>query len=157
MDYTVYNPLRHFSVCNKNKPETRCKMINQVSCFTITLKVNTITRPSTPSLVLSIAATRCHYSPSILLFPSSSIPLQTADSLSNRKQMGDFCCRLQPNGANSHYNVCKLCLCSPSFTSTPCTTILPSDVFDTCFRHRRLIFRCPVLLITGYLHNRKHT
>lgn len=64
--------------------------------------------------------------------------------------MGDLCCRLQPNGANSHYSVCKLCLFSPSFTSTPCT-VLPSDVFDTCFRRRRLSFRCPVLLITGYL------
>lgn len=77
-------------------------------------------------------------------------PLQTVDSLSNRKQMGDLCCGLLPNGANSHYNVCKLCLFSPSLTSTPCTT-LPSDVFNTCFRCRRVILLCLVLLITGYL------
>lgn len=77
-------------------------------------------------------------------------PLQTVDSLSNGKQMGDLCCGLLPNGANSHYNVCKLCLFSPSLTSTPCTT-LPSDVFNTCFRCRRVILLCLVLLITGYL------
>lgn len=77
-------------------------------------------------------------------------PLQTVDSLSNKKQMGDLCCGLLPNGANSHYNVCKLCLFSPSFTSTPCTT-LPSDVLNTCFRCRRVILICLVLLITGCL------
>lgn len=70
-------------------------------------------------------------------------------SLSNRKQMGDLCCGLLPNGANSHYNVCKLCLFSPSLTSTPCTT-LPSDVFNTCVVWR-VILICLVLLITGYL------
>lgn len=65
---------------------------------------------------------------------------------SDRKQMGDLCCGLLPNGANSHYSVCKLCLFSPCFTSTPCTT-LPSDVLNTCLRCRRVILMCLVLLI----------
>lgn len=77
-------------------------------------------------------------------------PLQTVDSLSNKKQMGDFCCGLLPNGANSHYSVCKLCLFSSSFTSTLCTS-LPSDVFNTCFQCRYVILICFVVLITGYL------
>lgn len=34
----------------------------------------------------------------------------TVDSLPNKKQMGDFCCRQQPNGAKSHYSACKLCI-----------------------------------------------
>lgn len=106
--------------------------------------------PSTPSPVLSAAAVRCRCGPFIFTFPFPSFPLQTVDSISNRKQMGDLCCGLLPNGANSHYNVCKLCLFSPSFTSTPCTT-LPSDVSDTCFRCRRVILICLVLLIRRYL------
>lgn len=100
------------------------------------------------SPVISPAAIRCHCDPLILAFPFSSLPHQTDDSLSNRKQMGDLCCRLVPNGANSYYNVCKLCLFSPSFSSTPCTT-LPSDLFNTCFRCRCVT--CLVLLITRYL------
>ena len=86
---------------------------------------------------------------SFFRFPFHPSPLQTVDSLSNRKQMGDLCCGLLPNGANSHYNVCKLCLFSPSFTSTP-RNILPSDVFRTCFRCRHVILICLLLLIAGY-------
>lgn len=77
-------------------------------------------------------------------------PRIPVDSLSNKKQMGDFCCGLLPNGANSHYSVCKLCLFSPSFTSTLCTS-LPSDVFNTHFQCRYVILICFVLLVTGYL------
>lgn len=113
-------------------------------------EVCTCLHPSTPSPVLPAAAVRCHCGLFILAFPFSSFPLQTVDSLSNKKQMGDLCCRLLPNGANSHYNVCKLCLFSPSFTSTTCTT-LPSDVFNICFRCSRVILICLVLLITGHL------
>lgn len=88
--------------------------------------------------VLPAAAEGCHCGLLILSRPFSSFPLQHVDSLSNKKQMGDLCCRLLPNGANSHYSVCKLCLFCSSFTSTPCT-ILPSDVFNTCFRCRCVI------------------
>lgn len=102
--------------------------------------------------VLSAAALRCHCGLFIFSFPFSSCPLQTVDSLSNKKQMGDLCCGLLPNGANSHYSVCKrLCLFSSSFTTTPCT-ILPSDVFNTCFQCRHVFLTCPVSLITGYYH-----
>lgn len=69
--------------------------------------------------VLPAAAIGCHCGLLILSLPLSSFPLQHVDSLSNKKQMGDLCCRLLPNGANSHYSVCKLCLFSSSFTSTP--------------------------------------
>lgn len=43
----------------------------------------------------------------------------TVDSLSNKKQMGDFCCRLQPNGANSQYTCCKLCISPHLQTHAP--------------------------------------
>lgn len=80
----------------------------------------------------------------------TSPPRIPVDSLTNKKQMGDFCCGLLPNGANSHYSVCKLCLFSPSFTSTPRTSS-PSDVFNTYFQCRYVSVICFVLLITGYL------
>lgn len=124
--------------------------LNANECCFFVMRVCTCRHPSTPCRVLSAAAVRCHCGPFTPVFPFSSIPLQTADSLSNKKQMGDLCCGLLPNGANSHYNVCKLCLFSPSFTSTPCT-ILPSDVFNACFRCRCVILICLVVLITGYL------
>lgn len=94
--------------------------------------------------VLWAAATWCHCGPSVISY------LFVPPSFSNKKQMGDFPCGLLPNGANSHYSVCKLCLFSSSFTSTLCTS-LPSDVFNTCFQCRYVILICFVVLITGYL------
>lgn len=51
--------------------------------------------------------------------PSSVPSLLRLLSLSNKKQMGDFCSRLLPNGANSHYSVCKLCCSSPAPPRAP--------------------------------------
>lgn len=96
--------------------------------------------------VLPAASTWCRCGPSV----TSRLRRIPVDSLSNKKQMGDFCCGLLPNRANSHYSVCKLCLFSPSFTSTLCTS-LPSDVFNIYFQYRNAILICFVLLITGYL------
>lgn len=92
--------------------------------------------------VLPAAAIGCQCGPLFRSLLSPSLLLPTVASLSNKKQMGDLCCRLLPNGANSHYNVCKLCLFSPSFTSTLCTT-LPSDVLNACFRMQTCQFDLP--------------
>lgn len=153
--FTLEPPKRHVGhftcVCLRPEHKQRRTAVNAFQhCFN-SFKNEAWIHTSPPYPALSAAATRCHCGLFVLSFPFFHLPpLQTVDSLSNRKQMGDLCCGLLPNGANSHYNVCKLCLFSPSLTSTPCTT-LPSDVFNTCFRCRRVILLCLVLLITGYL------
>lgn len=139
---------------NAHKTETysklrnKCIPLSQMIClldwFLVSVTWSPCTHRSfTACSVLPAAAIGCRCGPFIPAFPFSSFPLQTVDSLSNKKQMGDLCCRLLPNVANSHYNVCKLCLFSPRFPSTPCT-ILPLDVFNTCFQRRRVILMCLV-------------
>lgn len=77
---------------------------------------------------LSASARWCRCSLSFLPLPDLVFPPLTIKSPSNRKQMGDFCCRLLPNGANSHYSVGKRCYSSPPPPPHPPRTILPSDV-----------------------------